>query len=745
MFSTRIRRATKGPSIPARLGNDRGATAVEYGVLVALVAAVSIPALAFGVTQVSNAFAARVSEDGGCAGAACDARTTGTQPQFLDFIGPSAGKVGTSSALTASAYPSGLPVTFESGTPLVCTITGSSVTYLKAQPCTVTAVQVGDPTYAPTHASRSVVVAMGDQAISITSPAAAPNGTVNAIVPVAAAANSGLPVTVTSTTTSVCTIGGTVGAYTLKYLIRGTCTIQANSGGTADWIAAPQATRTVTVAGIAQTITFNAPATGKVPDTITLTATASSGLNVAITSTTTSICTVTGSPGAYNVNFLAAGTCGLSATQAGNGSIDAATPVVDTIAVTKRDQTIAITAPSTDNVGGTDTVTATASSTLTVSVSVAPSTVCTLTGTIVSFPGAGTCTVTATQAGNANWNAAPTATVTIAVGKGDQTIAITAPSTGNVGGNGTVTATASSTLTVSVSVSGVCTRSSTTVTFTGAGTCTVTATQAGNANWNPAPQATATITVAKRNQTIAITAPSTGNVGGNGTVTATASSTLTPVSVVVGPIGVCTRSGTTVTFTGAGTCTVTADQIGDANWNAAPRATATITVGKGDQTIAITAPSTGNVGLTGTVTATASSTLSVSVSVSGVCTRSGTTVTFTGAGTCTVTADQAGDANWNPAPQATATITVTKRNQTITFNAPTSGSVGGTSNLSATATSALPVTFISTDTSRCTVSALPGPQTVTFIARKTCRLTASQGGDGSWSPAADLSVSISVN
>ena len=42
--------------------------------------------------------------------------------------------------------------------------------------------------------------------------------------------------------------------------------------------------------------------------------------------------------------------------------------------------------------------------------------------------------------------------------------------------------------------------------------------------------------------------------------------------------GVCTVSGATVTFVGAGTCTINANQAGNANYNAAPQVPQTFTV-----------------------------------------------------------------------------------------------------------------------------------------------------------------------
>ena len=110
----------------------------------------------------------------------------------------------------------------------------------------------------------------------------------------------------------------------------------------------------------------------------------------------------------------------------------------------------------------------------------------------------------------------------------------------------------------------------------------------------------------------------------------------------------------------AGTCTIAGNQPGNTTYNAAPRVTQNITVGKGSQTITLTVPTGFTRPATGTVTATVTSALAVSLTstTSTVCTISGTTVTGIAAGTCTIVANQAGNANYNAAAPVTKNITV---------------------------------------------------------------------------------------
>jgi YVTN family beta-propeller protein len=100
-----------------------------------------------------------------------------------------------------------------------------------------------------------------------------------------------------------------------------------------------------------------------------------------------------------------------------------------------------------------------------------------------------------------------------------------------------------------------------------------------SAGTGPATAASSSVTP-RAGQTITFTAPSTGTVGGTQALSATASSGLT-VAFAIDPAstsGACTLAGTRVTFTGAGSCVLDADQSGSAAYFAAPRVQQSITV-----------------------------------------------------------------------------------------------------------------------------------------------------------------------
>src|SRR5262249_1032065 len=150
----------------------------------------------------------------------------------------------------------------------------------------------------------------------------------------------------------------------------------------------------------------------------------------------------------------------------------------------------------------------------------------------------------------------------------------------------TVAATASSGLAVSYSSAGSCTNVGATFTMTsGTGTCTVKYDQLGNGNFNAAPQVTESVTAQKANQTITFGALPNRTFGdADFTVSATASSTMSQSFTVSGN---CTISTNTVHLTGAGSCTITAKQGGDANFAAATDVPQSFTIAKAGTTTSL--------------------------------------------------------------------------------------------------------------------------------------------------------------
>jgi PKD repeat protein len=192
----------------------------------------------------------------------------------------------------------------------------------------------------------------------------------------------------------------------------------------------------------------------------------------------------------------------------------------------------------------------------------------------------GTYTVTLTVTDASGQTTSVSHFVAVGVGKKSQTIEFTskAPTSASVGGAAyEAKASASSALAVSFASATptVCTTSGAIVSFVGAGTCTIDANQAGNGEYEPAPQVAQSFSVAKGAQTIEFTskAPTGASVGGTYEVKATGGASGNPVTFTIDSTSssVCSISGATVTFKATGTCTIDANQGGNANYEAAPQ------------------------------------------------------------------------------------------------------------------------------------------------------------------------------
>ncbi|MGZ5508842.1 MAG: MBG domain-containing protein, partial [Limisphaerales bacterium] len=563
--------------------------------------------------------------------------------------------------VSATGGASGNAVTFSSQTPSVCSVSGNTVTILSAGACTIRASQAGNSNYnAAPDVDRPFNVAKADQIITVGTNAPA-SAAFNSQFTVGATLNSGLSVSYSSSGT--CTNTGATFTMTSG---TGTCTVKYDQAGNGNYNAAPQVTKSVTAQKANQTITFGALANQTFGDAdFNVSATATSGLPVSFAASGN--CTIIGS---NQVHLTGAGSCTITASQAGNANFNAAPNVARSFNIDKVDQTVSLLPQNLPNrtFGDPDfTVTGGASSDLPVTFSATGN--CTVTGNglnsaSVHLTGAGSCTITVTQPGNANYNPASTAQ-TFQINKANQTITFGALANKTFGdADFNVSATASSGLPVSFTATGNCTISGNTVHLTGVGSCTITASQPGNANFNAAPNVPQSFTISKANQTITFGAVANKTFGdADFNVSATASSGL-PVNFAA--TGNCTVSGNTVHLTGAGSCTITASQAGDSNYNAAPSVPQSFTINKAATTTSLTSSvNPSNLGQSVTFTATvnpAPNTTTptgavqfkdggvnvgapVSLNASGVATLTTSGLT---AGTHAITAEYSGNTNFNP-------------------------------------------------------------------------------------------------
>ena len=417
-------------------------------------------------------------------------RFTVTQASQTITFGSLSNQAYGAAPITVSATASsGLAVTFTSTTASVCTVASGMVTLVSAGTCTIQAAQAGNTNYAAaTPVSQSFTITPSIQTITFGPLSNQVLGV--APITVSATSSSGLTVSFTSTTASVCTVAGA----TMKLLTTGTCTIQAAQAGNTNYAAATPVTQSFIVTPEAQTITFGAltnQAFGTAPFTVS--ATASSGLAVSFASTTPSICTLASA----TVTLLAVGTCAVEASQAGNSTDAAATPVDQSFTVTQAAQTIAFGVIAKKPLGAAPfTISATASSGLPVSFA-SNSGVCSIAGATVTLLLAGTCTIQATQAGNANYSGrAGGPELHGDAGKPDHYVRRPPePGTGDRSGHYQRDCVLGTSVSFTSTTPAVCTVSGAMITLLALGPCTIQASQAGNTNYAAALPVSQTFTV----------------------------------------------------------------------------------------------------------------------------------------------------------------------------------------------------------------------------------------------------------
>ncbi len=281
-------------------------------------------------------------------------------------------------------------------------------------------------------------------------------------------------------------------------------------------------------------------------------------------------------------------------------------------------------------------------------------------------------------------------------------------------------------------------------------TFTVTATN--SAGTGTASAASNSVTP-KAPQYIDFSNPGTQNFGTSPTLTATATSGLTP-TFSSSTTGVCTiTSGGVLTFVTAGTCTINANQAGDASYLPATEVSRSFTVnpvlpgtptigtataGDTQASVAFTAPTnTGGTTITGyTVTVSPPHVSPVNGANSPIVV---TGLTNGQAYTFTVTATN--PAGTGPASVASNSITPAAI-QTITFSNPGAQNFGTSPTLSASSDSGLIVSFTSSTTGVCTITS---GGVLTFVTAGTCTINADQAGNASYLPAPQVSQTFSVN
>lgn len=476
---------------------------------------------------------------------------------------------------------SGLPVSYSSSNTAVATVSGNILSIVGAGSTSITASQGGDANWnAAASVTQALTVNKASQTITFDSLSVKADTT--APFALTATASSGLPVSFSSSNTSVISISGS----TASIAGSGTSIITASQAGNENYHPAADVSRDQVVLNTTlsdQTITFGSIAGKTYGDApFTLNGTASSGLALSYSSSNTAVATVSGS----TVTLRGAGNAVITATQGGNSSYNPATPVSQTLVVLKK--TLTITGvnvePKTYD-GNTAAVLNLSSATL---VGVIPGDAVTVSGGGF-FDDANAGSVIGVTA-NLSLRGVDSFKYTLIqpinlfgdINPATQTISFSPISVQTYGGAPvTLSATASSGLTLSFESSDptVATVANGILTIAGAGTAIITASQSGNDNYFPADDVTQTLMVNKAAQTITFGSLPTKVITDTPfTLSGRASSGLAVTYRSSNP-SVATVTDSTVTLTGGvGSTVITALQAGDNNYLTADSVARTLTV-----------------------------------------------------------------------------------------------------------------------------------------------------------------------
>ncbi len=672
----------------------------------------------------------------------------GKANQTITFA-PLADKSYLDAPFTVSATASsGLAVTFAaSGN---CTVAIDIVTITGVSSCTITASQAGDGNYNPApDVSQSFNIGKATPVITWANPADIVYGTALSATQLNATASTAGTFAYTPDTGQVLNAG-----------LAQTLSVTFTPTNTANFTSASKSVL-INVAKANQTITFGSLGTktyGDLPFPVSGTASS----NLALVFTSLGNCSVSGN----TVTIMGAGGCTITASQPGDSNYNAATPVDHTFII--NEATLTVTADNKSKVFGE------LNPTFTVSYSsfVYSETPSVLTGAPIfsanpvattSSP-VGSYTITPSGLFSSNY-LITFAAGTLTINKADTTtVAADAlnpynPANSSVTLNATVTSNAPSSAVVNEGTVEFTVKQGTTVigtTTSGnvtAGAASVSYTIPGGTivgsysieavyipatvapNFNGSSDLSKLLGIGKTTQTITFgTLANKTYLDPAFTVSAMASSGL---AVSFAPSGNCTIAVDLVTITGAGSCTITASQAGDSNYNPATDVSQSFNIGKATPVITWANPADIVYG-----TALSATQLNATASTAGTFAYTPDTSTVLPGGsnqTLSVLFTPTDSANYTTATKSVL-INVGKSNQTITF-APLADKTYGNAafTVSATASSGLNVSFAAT-VGNCTVLG----NLVAISGAGSCTITASQAGDGNYSPAADVPRTFTI-
>ncbi len=633
-----------GPASPATTGNNRGGTGAAGQVKISYI--LSVPDAPVIVVATATGLSGEAS---------------------VSFTAPTFDGNATITSYTATASPGGRTATINQSGSGSITITG--LTNGTAYTFTVRAIN-----------------SIGQSASSAGSNVATPIRTIQNIVfntiptksfgeadfNAAATASSALAVSYTSSNLDVARIENGL----IQIIGVGTVSITAYQEGDGTYSPATPVSQQLTVIKANQSISFNALPTKTFGDAdFSGGAKASSGLAVTYYSSDETIAKIVNG----SIQIVGAGTCRITASQAGNGTYNAATSVYQDVTFVRANQTISFGSLPTRIFGDVDFgAGATASSGLPVTYYSSDETVAKIVNGSIQIVGTGAVSITASQVGNINYNAATLVYQDLVVVRANQSISYEVLpsktfgdmdfSAGAVASSGLGVSYSSSDDLVAVIVNG-------TIKIVGVGTAIITASQAGNGNYNPASLVSQQLTVAKANQNISFNALPNKTFGGADFTAGATSNSELAISYTSSDNLVATIVNGAIRIVGVGTATITASQAGNENYNAASSISQPLTVSKANQTITFgSLPSKISGDADFSLEAAASSGLAVSYNSSNeaVATIVNGVIRIVGAGNSTITASQAGNSSYNVATPVTQLLKVLTVIRTVITTAGTS-------------------------------------------------------------------------
>lgn len=527
-------------------------------------------------------------------------------PQSITFAGLSNQTLagGAAANVASATASSGLTVTFSSLTSAVCSISAGTVSLIAAGTCTIAADQAGDTGYAAaSRVTQSFTVA---PALVLTTPTTGLTGSYNSSYSLAVALTGGagtktfaiasgsLPAglslnTATGVISGVPSVSGT-----------GTVTISVTDANGATASTGSFSIVVNTIAQTALTVTSTSGTFGSPVTLVTIGGSVNAAASYSVASGTTT-CTLSGS----SLTASGAGTCIVTATLAGDAYYSSVSSSSTTVTFAKAAQGALILSSISGTYGTPLTLATSGGSGIgAVSYTVAAgTTTCTISGGNLTAAGAGSCTVTATKATDADYLVVSSNATTVTFAVAGQSAVLVTSTSGTYGTDLTLAASGGSgtgafSFTVAAGTT-TCTLSNGVLTPAASGTCSVTATRAADANYGSASSVATTVTFAHAAQTISFGALPNQTLGNASatpiTLAATASSGLT-ASFTSLTLSVCTVSAGIVQVAAAGTCTIAADQTGDARYAAATRVTQSLTV---SPALTLATPATGLSGQAG--------------------------------------------------------------------------------------------------------------------------------------------------